>query len=212
MTVANMSAQSQSSVVRARVPVQERSQQRVAQIIEATEQLLRLHGPEETSIPEIAKLTGIPRASIYQFFPNKYVLFNHLAEMYLGQVSDAIRQLGASCHELTWQQTTNVLIRGSSAFYNQSAIASMLVLGGPFSRSAYLAQEITIVNIGQDVRSLFANLAQPFTPPASPDTTTYSVEIAFACMKRGYYEDGQVTEAAQEQATHAAIAYLSRWQ
>lgn len=207
-----MSVEPISSIARARAPVQERSQQRVAQIIEAAEQLLIKLGPEETSIPEIAKLTGIPRASIYQFFPNKYALFNHLVELYLGQVSEAIKQLGSSCHNMTWQQATAVLVQGSSAFYNQSPIASMLVLGGPFSRSAYLTQEITIVNIGQSVRSLFANLAQPFNPPSKPDTTTYAVEIAFACMKHGYYEDGAITEDAQVQATHAAVAYLSRWQ
>ncbi|MDZ4297486.1 MAG: TetR/AcrR family transcriptional regulator [Moraxellaceae bacterium] len=207
-----MSVEPLSSVARARIPVQERSQQRVAQIIEAAEHLLVKLGPEETSIPEIAKLTGIPRASIYQFFPNKYALFNHLAEYYLGQVSEAIKQLGASCHDLSWQQATSVLVQGSSAFYNQSPIASMLVLGGPFSRSAYMAQEVTIVNIGQSVRQLFANLAQPFNPPSTPDTATYAVEIAFACMKHGYYEDGSITEGTQEQATHAAVAYLSRWQ
>ncbi|MDP1539426.1 MAG: TetR/AcrR family transcriptional regulator [Moraxellaceae bacterium] len=207
-----MSVEPLSSVARARIPVQERSQQRVAQIIEAAEHLLVKLGPEETSIPEIAKLTGIPRASIYQFFPNKYALFNHLAEYYLGQVSEAIKQLGASCHDLSWQQATSVLVQGSSAFYNQSPIASMLVLGGPFSRSAYMAQEVTIVNIGQSVRQLFANLAQPFNPPCTPDTATYAVEIAFACMKHGYYEDGSITEGTQEQATHAAVAYLSRWQ
>jgi AcrR family transcriptional regulator len=202
----------QISIARARVPVQERSQQRVAQIIQAAESLLLKLGPEETSIPEIAKLSGIPRASIYQFFPNKYALFNHLAEFYLGQVSEAIKQLGTSCHDLSWQQSAGVLIKGASNFYNQTPIASMLVLGGPFSRSAYMAQEVTIVNIGQSVRQLFASLAQPFQPPSSPDTATYAVEIAFACMKHGYYESGSITESAQEQAIHAAVAYLSRWQ
>lgn len=207
-----MSVEPITSIARARIPVQERSQQRVAQIIEAAESLLIKLGPEETSIPEIAKITGIPRASIYQFFPNKYVLFNHLAEFYLGQVSEAIKQLGSSCHNMTWQDVTTALVQGSSAFYNQSPVASMLVLGGPFSRSAYLAQEVTIANIGQSVRSLFANLAQPFHPPTKPDAATFAVEIAFACMKHGYYEDGTITEDAQAQASHAAVAYLSRWQ
>ncbi len=207
-----MSVEPPSAIARARAPVQERSQQRVAQIIAAAEHLLIRVGPEETSIPEIAKLTGIPRASIYQFFPNKYALFNHLAEFYLEQVSEAIKQLGASCHDLNWQETTNVLVQGASAFYNHSPIASMLVLGGPFSRSAYLAQEVTIVNIGQSVRQLFANLALPFHLPTKPDAATFAVEIAFACMKHGYYEDGTITEDAQAQASHAAIAYLSRWQ
>jgi len=64
-----MSVEPITSIARARIPVQERSQQRVAQIIEAAESLLIKLGPEETSIPEIAKITGIPRASIYQFFP-----------------------------------------------------------------------------------------------------------------------------------------------
>lgn len=197
--------------LRARVPVQERSQQRVSQILAAAEELLVAVGPEETSIPEISKLTGIPRASIYQFYANKYVLFNQIAEHYLGQVSTAIGQMAPACHALPWREAARLLIEGASEFYNRTPVASILVLGGPMSRRAYQAQEITIHQIGQDVRNIFGSLAQPFFPPLAPDTTTYATEIAFACMRLGYYEEGRISQLAQDQAVHAATAYLSRW-
>ncbi|PKA05029.1 TetR/AcrR family transcriptional regulator, partial [Leptospira ellisii] len=68
---------------RIRIPSQERSQNRMALVLDAAERLLVELGPEETSIPEIAKISGVPRASIYQFFPDKYALFTRLAEKHL---------------------------------------------------------------------------------------------------------------------------------
>lgn len=52
-------------------PKQERSQKRMDQVVLTTEKMLLEIGIEKISIPEIAKESGVPRASIYQFFrPN----------------------------------------------------------------------------------------------------------------------------------------------
>ena len=53
---------------------------RVDAALAAAEKLLVEMGPEKTSIPEIANLANVPRTTIYQYFPDKYALFAHLAE------------------------------------------------------------------------------------------------------------------------------------
>ncbi len=206
---ADSEAGSVAKLQRHKPPMQERSQLRVAQALETAEKLLQKLGPEETSIPEIALASGIPRASLYQFFPNKYVLFSHLAEIHLQRVSDVVAQAAPLCQPLNWMEAVPILINRAADYYDQTPVASMLILGGPFSRSAYLAQEVTISNIGQGVRQLMASLDTPVYFPEDPDTTTLATEAAFSCMKYGYYRDNRVTETVRQEAAKMAIAYMA---
>ena len=45
-------------------PKQERSQKRMERVVETTEKMLLEIGLEKISIPEVAKESGVPRASI----------------------------------------------------------------------------------------------------------------------------------------------------
>lgn len=197
---------------RSRTPLQERSQQRMALVLATTERLLEKAGPEETSIPEIAKASGVPRASIYQFFPDKYALFTRLAEIHLGKVGELLGEKGSRNPKLGWKRLVELLVNTASDYYDSTPVASMLVLGGPFSRNAYLAQEITIDNIGSGVRKQLASLKKPLLLPSKPDVATLGVEIAFACMKRGYYVDNRISKTMREQATNAVLSYFSAWE
>ncbi|RHX83867.1 TetR/AcrR family transcriptional regulator [Leptospira stimsonii] len=196
---------------RSRIPLQERSQQRVAIVLETAEKILEKIGPEETSIPEIAKVSGVPRASIYQFFPDKYALFTHLAEKHLAKVGEILAVKGAKNSKIPWEKLVGVLVNAASDYYDSTPVASILVLGGPFSRNAYLAQEITIDHIGAGVRVQLANLDSPLILPKKPDVATLGVEIAFACMKRGYYLENKISKIMREQAVSAVIAYFQNW-
>lgn len=194
--------------VRSRSPMQERSQQRVAAAIEAAERMIEARGPEETSIPEIAKESGVPRASLYQFFPTKYVLFAHLAEKHLEQVALRVQAAALKSGPLPWRDLIVLLVDAAADYYDATPVASQLVLGGPMSRSAYLAQEITIENIGHAVRALMKTSPDRITLPKQPDAATLCVEIAFTCMKYGYYREGRLSKATRREAVRATTAYL----
>lgn len=64
-------------------PKQERTQKRMERVIATTQELLLSVGIEKISIPEIANASGVPRTSIYQFFPTKYDILRHIALMHL---------------------------------------------------------------------------------------------------------------------------------
>jgi hypothetical protein len=81
----------------------------------------------------------------------------------------------------------------------------------PLSRGAYLAQEFTIEVIGRQIQLLLAQLPKPLLLPKTPDAATLAVEIAFACMKFGFYRDNCISAQARQQACIAAVAYLSNW-
>lgn len=193
---------------RLRKPSQLRTQERVARAISAAEILLIERGPEEVSIPDIAEASGVPRASLYQFFANKYQLFAAIAEQHLSQVCETVRQAAPAFVGMHWRDVAPVLVRAASSYYNQHPVAGILILGWPVSRESYLAQEVTIENIGDEVRQIFKTLQPAIDIPEDPDTATMLVEIAFGMMKYGYYRDGEISEAIMEQASHACVGYL----
>lgn len=196
------------AIPRQRRPSQARTQERVNRAIAAAEVLLIERGPEEVSIPDIAEASGVPRASLYQFFANKYQLFAAIAEKHLGEVCDTVRQAAPAFVGMHWRDVAPVLVRAASAYYNQNPVAGILILGWPVSRDSYLAQEVTIENIGHEVREIFATLSPPVVLQQGPDYATLLVEVAFAIMKYGYYRDGEISEETMQQATLACVGYL----
>jgi len=198
-----------AAAARSRSPMQERSQQRVAAAIEVAERMIEAHGPEETSIPEIARESGVPRASLYQFFPTKYALFAHLAERHLAEVAARVQAAGQKNVARPWRELVVRMIDAAADYYDATPVASQLILGGPMSRNAYLAQEVTIANIGLAMRRLIAGASDGMTLPNKPDAATLSVEIAFTCMKYGYYREGRLSKPTRREAVRATTAYLA---
>jgi AcrR family transcriptional regulator len=194
---------------RTRSPVQERSQQRVAAAIEVAERMIEARGPEETSIPEIAKESGVPRASLYQFFPTKYALFAHLAERHLAEVAARVQAAAEKSGPQPWRELVVRMIDAAANYYDATPVASQLILGGPMSRNAYLAQEVTIANIGLAMRGLMAGAIDGMALPKQPDAATLSVEIAFTCLKYGYYREGRLSRPTRREAVRATTAYLA---
>ena len=193
-----------------RKPVQERSRERVEKVLAAAEQLLLEAGPEHTSIPEIARTSGVPRASIYQFFPNKYALFLAIGDIHLQAVVNVIREVSEQRQaDEPLAQLIRRAVQAVAEYYNRHPVAGTLILGGPMSRNAYLSQEMTVQDIGVQVRAILATHWPQLSFPQQPDVITLGVELAFACMKHGYYTDGRISQDVMEEAAVATECYLS---
>ena len=143
------------AIPRLRKPAQARTQERVARALQTAEQLLLTRNPEEVSIPDIAEASGVPRASLYQFYANKHQLFAAIAERHLSLVAEEVKLKGVALQGFHWRQITNLLVQASSHYYNQNPVAGILILGWPMSRETYLAQEVTIENIGDALRLIY---------------------------------------------------------
>ncbi len=196
--------------IRLRKPAQARTQDRVARAIQAAEKLLIEIGPEEVSIPDIAEASGVPRASLYQFYANKHQLFSAIAEIHLARVAAVVKQGGEALRGMKWRDSVPLLVRAASDYYNQNPVAGILILGWPMSRASYMAQEVTIENIGDELRHIFRAFDPPVELASTPDVATIVTELAFACLKYGYYRDGAISEDIMEQAALAATGYLEQ--
>ena len=70
-----------------RQPVQARSRERVERILDAAAQLLAEDGYDAVKTNAIAKRAGVSIGSVYQFFPNRFAIFNALAERYRSKIN-----------------------------------------------------------------------------------------------------------------------------
>ncbi len=70
-----------------RVPKQERSRRKFNAILDSALKLIHQKGYEAVSVREIARESGQPIASVYQYFPNKASIVRQLWERYTGALS-----------------------------------------------------------------------------------------------------------------------------
>ncbi|MGT2509843.1 TetR/AcrR family transcriptional regulator [Cupriavidus basilensis] len=193
-----------------RRPVQERSTVRVLKVLEAAERMLAEVGPEKTSIPALAEATGVPRAAIYPFFPDKYALFSHLARKHMDGLMQAI-ELSKAGRARSWQAWVETTIKVAADYYNAHPAASILLLKGSFAESDQAAHELKNRTIGGLFRAKAASLKALEALPSVPDVATIAVEIAFACMEHGYAQEGTISPIICQEAVRAVVAYLSSW-
>jgi AcrR family transcriptional regulator len=193
-----------------RLPVQERSAARMSKVLEAAVRMLDEVGPERTSIPALSAVTGVPRAAIYPFFPDKYALFSHLARMYMEGLSKALATSKAA-RARSWRAWVDAAIEATAQYYNAHPAASILLFRGAFGDTDSAAHAAKNLAIGRLFRAKAASLSALRTLPSEPDVATISVEIAFACMKHGYAQEGRISPAICREASRAVVAYLSVW-
>ncbi|MGX1852991.1 TetR family transcriptional regulator [Streptomyces sp. NBC_01456] len=73
-----------------RAPVQQRSAQRLARILDACAHVLEETGYENLSTRSVAVRAGVPIGSVYRFFPNKRAMAEALARRNLDAYADRI--------------------------------------------------------------------------------------------------------------------------
>lgn len=74
-----------------RKPKQERSRERVEEILRVAKQLIGEKGIDGMTMREVALLTGGPIASVYQYFPNKSAIIAMLYEQYCADTRSGIQ-------------------------------------------------------------------------------------------------------------------------
>lgn len=198
-------------------PKQERSQKRMDQVVLTTEKMLLDIGIEKISIPEIAKESGVPRASIYQFFPTKYDLLRHISLKHLNDLIGELKFVAMQVFldhpnaeiEKYGRLLTSALIQHTAKFHNDSPIATLLILSGAATQQSYMEYQVELNKVSTAIRQALTMIKLDHYVPKHPDTLTILIELIFSCMKYGYYTENYVSEAICQEAYRAGIAYLT---
>ncbi|MDP9840423.1 AcrR family transcriptional regulator [Neorhizobium huautlense] len=121
-----------------RVPKQERSKDRVSEILKVSADLIGERGIDAVTMKEIGSRSGGPIASVYQYFPDKEAIVASLYEQYvtetrfilkgaLGNIHTAADAITAA--ELLVDAYYDVMRQGPSAIDIMNAIKASKLLG-----------------------------------------------------------------------------------
>ncbi len=104
-----------------RQPRQARSQRRVEQILDAAEAEFAEAGYDNATTNAIAARAGVPIGSLYQYFPNKEVLFAGVVERYTDEMRALFGQHLApeAVENLTITEVIGRMVNGLAAFEAQ---------------------------------------------------------------------------------------------
>ena len=102
-----------------RQPRQARSRARVQRILEAAERMFVADGYDATTTNAIAAKAEVPIGSLYQFFPDKSVIVQALAEQYMEQLQKRFEALHASeATELSLAEYVERVIDMTNQFFD----------------------------------------------------------------------------------------------
>ncbi|PQA42924.1 TetR/AcrR family transcriptional regulator [Amnimonas aquatica] len=194
------------------LPVQRRARERMLGVLQVAEQMLVLLGPEQISIPRVAQAAGVPRATIYACFADKYALFCCLTERHLGRLAERVSGLGELGRARPWQDHVRWLVNGIADYCQANPVVAVLVLGGPYSRAGGLVQASMQEVIAERLRQALAGLREPLRLPERPDATLHAVGTAFALMRHDYCRNGRISESTRQAVVEAVIFCLQGWQ
>ncbi|MEU5715202.1 TetR/AcrR family transcriptional regulator [Streptomyces sp. NPDC020403] len=93
-----------------RVPVQQRSAERLARILDAGAGLLDETGYEQLSTRAVADRAGVPIGSVYRFFPNKRALVDALAARNLDLYAERVVARLAAVPHHEWRAAIDAVL------------------------------------------------------------------------------------------------------
>jgi len=83
-----MSIESQTELAPRRIPIQERGEKRVAQLLQAAAAIFAEVGFDAATMRDIAERAGASIGSLYQFFPNKEVVARAIKTQYCQELKE----------------------------------------------------------------------------------------------------------------------------
>ena len=101
-----------------RQPLQQRAKDRFERVVEGARELLLESGLSGFSIPELATRLGYSRATIYNFFPTPYTIFNELTRRYLTELEQMLYRGAQGLLQVSWQEGARGMVAFAAQFYN----------------------------------------------------------------------------------------------
>jgi len=173
-------------------PVQQRSRQTVAAILEATAQVLVRHGYDRTTTNLVAEKAGVSIGSLYEYFPNKQALVAALAAAHVEELMERVdRELRVSDEGDSALVVAALLRAGLDAHRVNPALHKVLVEQVP--RIGALAASLDISSVLQ--RKIEADL-QRRAPRLSPARARMIALVLETCI---------------EALTHRAVVEAPEW-
>ncbi|MFG2891728.1 TetR/AcrR family transcriptional regulator [Streptomyces sp. NPDC048248] len=192
-----------------RVPVQRRSAQRLARILDACAELLEETGYEDLSTRAVAGRAGVPIGSVYRFFPHKRAMAEALARRNLDAYADRITaRLSASAEPLAWRHAMDVVLDEYLAMKRTVPGFALVEFTVPAPQESRQAN----YEVADRLRELFAGrLGLDATDEGLRTAFLVAVETADALLQLAFRTDPGGDPAIITETGHLLRAYLGRY-
>jgi AcrR family transcriptional regulator len=182
-----------------RAPVQARSADRVARMLDAAADLLDEVGPAALTTSAIAARADVSVGSLYQYFPDKHAVVEALAQRAFARFCERLLHVPSR----DWRATVDEVIDAYVAFARDEAGFLVLSFGGPVGVRALDRQAD---NNAVVARALGGVLHEP---GLTEDALRVAVEIGDALLTLAFQRDRSGDPALVAEAKTAVTAYLA---
>lgn len=193
-------------------PAQQRSIEKVADILAAAEELIIEMPLDDITSTMIAKRAGVTRTSLYHFFPSKFDIFDALSSQYREELREkVIKYFDPDEHtdyRVAWDGVSGVFSR----FFNRNPTASILLLGRKASRQIRYTDEAGTTTFAKELSRLMKEHTDLQAYAAdfdrSGDLFQIVLELMTATFAFGVRREGRISKKTREEAKAATLAYI----
>ncbi|MFJ8887323.1 TetR/AcrR family transcriptional regulator [Streptomyces sp. NPDC102402] len=196
-----------------RVPVQQRSADRLARILDAGASLLDETGYEQLSTRAVADRAGVPIGSVYRFFPNKRALVDALAERNLQTYAERIVARLEVIPEREWRAAIDAVLDEYLAMKRSVPGFALVDFGPPVPAAGPLDEEVNRLVAGRLAELLSGHLGRGHDGAASDDgllrTVLVCVQAADALLQLAFRADPEGDPGLVAETRILLRAYLA---
>ncbi|MFJ2586254.1 TetR family transcriptional regulator [Streptomyces sp. NPDC087538] len=191
-----------------RAPVQQRSAERLARILDACAELLDETGYEQLSTRAVAIRAGVPIGSVYRFFSNKRALTDALARRNLDSYAERVTARLAVIPAADWRSAIDAVLDEYLAMKRSVAGFALVDFGAA-------APEDDLANdANQRVAGRLGELLSGYLGATSDEdlsrTVLVCVEAADALLQLAFRADPSGDQAIVAETRTMLRAYLAR--
>ena len=179
----------------------------VPAILAAAEIVIARFGHEKLSLAEIARVSLIPLARIYQYFADKNAVLGALSSRAFATLARSIDTSNAWNADLGVDARIDRIVDGIAVSLD-SPSAAYLALCGPFDSTSTESRLEAVQRLGLALRNAVGADRTGDSPYRSSEGMDYAAELVFACFRRSYELDGRITPTAVEMAQHAVQSFV----
>ncbi|MER5611551.1 MULTISPECIES: TetR/AcrR family transcriptional regulator [unclassified Streptomyces] len=191
-----------------RAPVQQRSAERLARILDACAELLDETGYEQLSTRAVAIRAGVPIGSVYRFFSNKRALTDALARRNLDSYAERVTARLAVIPATDWRSAIDAVLDEYLAMKRSVAGFALVDFG------AAAPEDDPANDANQRVAGRLGELLSGYLGTTSDEdlsrTVLVCVEAADALLQLAFRADPSGDQAIVAETRTMLRAYLAR--
>lgn len=206
----SISAERDGQAPRRRVPTQERSRRRVADLLEAAADLVVEGGVEAVTTRSIADRAGVPVASLYQYFADKEDVLMALVERDMAEMEQQVAEDLAQLDDFSIDKVVDVTMRAYVKVYQRRRAFVEIWLRGRTNPTIAAYGRALHERIAGGVRDTARYTENMNERRMSPKILLLAVDLGDRVMQLAFADDDQGDMEYIDEGITMISAYLQR--